>query len=172
MSQGGTFELRYDPAHSTQGRFVMKHPGMERREFLKKAGLSATALVASLRLNSSLPAPVLADERGRIGYILVAISTVASDETHGFAMTGNGTFGENGVEGGGTYVHFDRASGPPPLTLLEYGTWRAQHMIGWRKAEDQPNPFGPFLSGILDLTVRLFPEGGPQRGVPARMAVI
>ena len=150
----------------------MKHPDMERREFLKKAGLSAMALAALPGVSSSLSAPVLADERGRIGFILVAISTVATDPTHGFAMTGNGTFGKNGVEGGGTYVHFDRASGPPPLDLLEYGTWRAQHMIGWRKAEGQPNPFGPFLSGILDLTVRLFPEGGPRRGVPARMAVI
>jgi hypothetical protein len=150
----------------------MKHPDMERREFLKKAGLSATALAASLGLSSSLPAPVLADERGRIGFILVAISTVATDETHGFAMTGNGTFGKHGILGGGTYVHFDRASGPPPLTLLEHGTWRAKRLMGWRKAEGQPNPFGPFLSGILDLTVRLFPEGGPRRGVPARMAVI
>ena len=150
----------------------MKHPDMERRAFLKKAGLSAMALAASQGLNFSLPAPALADERGRIGFILVALSTVAIDETHGFAVTGNGTFGKNGVQGGGTYVHFDRASGPPPLTLLEYGTWRAQHLIGWRKAEGQPNPFGPFLSGILDMTVRLLPEGGPRRGVPARMAVI
>jgi hypothetical protein len=86
-------------------------------------------------------------------------------------MTGNGTFGKNGVEGGGTYVRFGLKE-RPPFTLGEYGTWRAQHFIGWRKAAGQPNPFGPFLSGILDLTVRLFPEGGPRRGVPARMAVI
>ena len=155
----------------------MKHPDMKRREFLKKAGLGAMALAASQAPSLGLPAPVLADERGRIGYILVCLSTAGIDEetgvTHGFAMTGNGTFGKDGVVGGGSYVHFDLASDPTaPRTLFETGTWRAKRLIGWRKAEGLTEPYGQFLSGILDLTVRLFPEGGPRRGVPARMAVI
>lgn len=152
----------------------MKHPDMRRREFLRKAGLGAMALAASQGLNVTLPAPVWADERGRIGFVLACLSTAGSigGVTHGFAMAGNGTFGKDGVEGGGSYVHFDLASAPPPLTLFETGTWRAQHLIGWRKAEGQPNPYGQFLSGILDLTARLFPEGGPPQGMLARMAVI
>ena len=153
----------------------MKRPDMERREFLKKAALSATALAASQGLGLSLPAPVLADERGRIGFILVCISVrrnAGPGALDRFAMTGTGTFGKDGVEGGGSYVHFDFPGSPPPFPMLETGTWRAERFVGWRKAEGDPNPYGQYLSGILDLRVRLFPEGGPRRGVRARMAVI
>ena len=152
----------------------MKHPHIERREFLKKAGLSVMALAAPRGLGFSLPEPVLADERGRSGYILVAMSTagVIGEVNHVFGITGHGTFGKYYVDGGGSYMHVDMATPGFPKTLLESGTWRAERLIGWKMPEGQPNPYGPFYSGILDLKVRVFPQGGHPWGVPARMAVI
>jgi hypothetical protein len=156
----------------------MKDPGMERREFLKKAGLSAMALAAAPGLGHALATPVSKHRRGRIGFIFAALNDGGKDNAgnHKLFMTGYGTFGKNDVEGGGSYIHFDQDPAPvpppPPFTLLETGTWRAKRLISWRMPEDPYNPYGQMISGILDLTVRLFPEGGPRGGVKARMAMI
>jgi len=153
----------------------MKDSGMQRREFLKKAALSAMALAASQGLGHSLATPVLADNGGRTGVIFAALNTagVIDGVNHQLFMTGNGSFGKNDVEGNGSYIHFDLASPGFPKTLLETGTWRATRFIKWEMG-GTPDliPYGQIISGILELEVRIFPRGGPQRGIDAGMVVI
>ena len=155
----------------------MKHPDMHRREFLKTAGLSAMALIVPQDLRHSLATPVSAHEGGRIGFILAALSVGGIDSAgvdHKLFLTRNGTFGKNSVEGGGSYIHFDPLHPVDgyPKDLLDTGTWRAEDLIKWPVPPSELIPYGTMYSGILDLWVRLFPEGGPHRGVRARMAVI
>jgi hypothetical protein len=153
----------------------MKDSGLQRREFLKKAGLSAMALATSPGLGHSLAIPALAQEGGRIGFMFAALNTagVIDGVNHQWFMTGNGSFGKNDIEGTGSYIHFDLASPGFPKTLLETGTWRAKRFISWEMS-GTPDliPYGQILSGILKLEARIFPRGGPQRGIDAGMVVI
>lgn len=153
----------------------MKESGLQRREFLKKAGLSAMALAASQGLGHSLAPRVMAHEGGRIGWLFAELNTagVIGGVNHQWYMTGNGMFGKNDVEGSGSYIHFDLASSGFPKTLLETGTWRAKRFIKWEMA-GTPDliPYGQLISGILEMEVRIFPRGGPQRGIDAGMVVI
>jgi hypothetical protein len=152
----------------------MKDAGVQRREFLKRAGLSAMALATAQGLGHSVAPSVLAHEGGRIGWIFASLNTggLIDGVNHQWFMTGNGSFGKSDVEGGGSYIHFDLASPGFPKNLMETGTWRATRFIGWQMANSPLIPYGQIISGILEMGVRIFPRGGPQRGIDAGMVVI
>lgn len=152
----------------------MKDTQIGRREFLKTGGLGALGLAALPGLDLSLPEAAAATWTGRSGYVLVAMSTagVVGDVTHVFGITGYGTFGRRFADGGGSYIHVNMASEGFPKELLESGTWRTERLIDWKMPESPNIPYGPFYSGILDLKIRIFPQGGHPWGVPARMAMI
>ena len=88
-------------------------------------------------------------------------------------MTGSGKFGKHKVNGGGEFNHIDGNSGPPPLTVLASGTWKAKEFIDWIPVEGPgPNPHGQIIAGILTMNIVLFPTGGDKHGVPAILTVV
>lgn len=129
---------------------------MDRREFLKRAGLTPVAL-ASL--------PVFADTalaaRGPKNWRFVAISraqTVGGVD-HRMAMHGNGTITRRQVDGAGSFLHFNGAS-PVPQTMLGTGTWTARRVLSFTEV----GKYGRFISAIMEVVVRMIPSFPPDAG--------
>ncbi len=85
-------------------------------------------------------------------------------------MTGSGEFNKKKVKGGGMFIHTEGLAVGAPI--LGAGTWKAKRVIGFTKVEDENNPFARNVSGIVELEIRLFPDGGPKKGVPATLTVV
>jgi hypothetical protein len=117
------------------------------------------------------------DDEG-LGFTFASLSDAGVDEQgvhHQIFMTGSGKFDDKRVKGGGFFNHTNGASGPPPLTILATGKWRARRLISFTKTvavAPKMNPSGFNTSGILEIEVRLFPEGGPRHGIPATLKII
>ena len=114
---------------------------------------------------------------GGLGFIFASLSDagVVDGVHHQIFMTGSGNFDHKRVKGGGFFNHADAASSPPPIALLATGKWRAKRLIRFTKTvavESQTNPSGFNTSGILEIEVRLFPKGGPQKGIKATLKII
>jgi hypothetical protein len=117
------------------------------------------------------------DDDERLGFIFASLSDgpTVGGVHHQIFMTGSGKFDRKRVRGGGFYNRTDANSGPPPLTILETGTWKARRLISFTKTPaDEPkmNPSGFNTSGILEIEARLFPENGPRHGIKATLKII
>ncbi len=117
------------------------------------------------------------DDDGRLAFIFASLSDgpTVGGVHHQIFMTGSGEFDDEDVKGGGFFNRTDANSGPPPLTILEFGTWKAKRLISFTKTiavGSQTNPSGFNTSGILEMEVRLFPEGGPKKGIKATLKII
>jgi hypothetical protein len=126
---------------------------MDRREFLKKAGLAPVAL-ASLPM---FPDTALA-ARGPKNWRFVAFSraqTVGGVD-HRIAMHGSGTVSRREVTGAGSYVHFNGAS-PVPQTILGTGTWTPRRVLSFTIIGE----WGRFLAGVAEMVVRMVPRFPP-----------
>lgn len=103
-----------------------------------------------------------------LGFHFVSLSGATDEEgvPHGLFMTGNGTFNDRHVAGGG---FFNDAVGGVPVST---GSWRGTRLISFTKTEHPSNPVGFNLSGILVMEVLLFPEDGPETGMPATLTLV
>lgn len=115
---------------------------MDRREFLKRAGVGSAALVSLPALAGTAQATGALQRR----YVAVAFSqgpTIAS-VSHRIAVNAAGFFiPEAGVvlpNGVGTFVHFDNAR-PVPKPIIAFGKWRPEAFVTYDVGS--PNPFGP-----------------------------
>lgn len=93
---------------------------------------------------------------------------------HRIVMNGSGNFTPDQVDGGGTFVHWNEASGTPK-TIIATGRWKPTKVV---KHTTQGPGFTPTTggtwsgveAGILDLLVDLFPEGAPPiRGATLKL---
>jgi hypothetical protein len=97
---------------------------LDRRSFLKRAGIGSLALGPLPGLLAATPAGA----RGRAaGFNFTAISRAGTigSVVHAVNMAGSGTIKRNDVEGGGHFQHYDLASAPP-RTIIAAGAWRAK----------------------------------------------
>jgi len=90
---------------------------MERREFLKKAGLGSVAF-ASFPFLAEVASAAEAVDDGRTKFYFMAVSGLAPTLTGGetIVMSGSGHFGGARVEGGGEFVRFDGTQIPSPVS--------------------------------------------------------
>ena len=129
---------------------------MDRREFLKRAGVGSVAL-------SSLPLlgeRAWADskprirESGKIFHFLVL--SAVPDTTDRLIIAGDGEFNAFVAEGGGSFDHF-KAEGSPPLPLVATGTWTAHEVLRFKPLAKH----GVFQAGILVMRATFHPQGKP-----------
>ncbi len=134
---------------------------MNRRELLKKAGLVA---MTSAPFLAGLAKRARADD-GELRFTIAAVSYNTADPTgKGSVVSGAGAFNAEGeVEGRGCYNLVNSgAAGGPPKPLLEFGRWQAFRLISWTPV----GTYGALESGILEIGVTLFPDGGtPYNGM-------
>src|SRR2546428_10099650 len=94
---------------------------MDRRKFLKRAAAGSAALGTLSMLGGN----ALAEDGQRRGYRFVVLSRTAGTER--LIISGNGSFGSNGISGGGSLGPLP-AGGAPPPPGLGAGTWEGQEM--------------------------------------------
>lgn len=123
---------------------------MDKRRFLRKAGLSSIALTSAPVALHTLALSAAAQVEGPLHYILLAASSAGAvgGFTHVIVMGGTGRV--RPVSGGGAFTHFDGAS-PRPNTILAAGTWRARRLISF----DELDTWGITTAGIVKMEVDL-----------------
>ncbi len=138
---------------------------MDRREFLKAAGMSP--LVLALMPGFEL----VADGAGRPGqvnfhFLAVSDAMVIDDVHHRMLMGGSGRVTPGNVIGNGSFQH-QNATGPVPQEILGEGSWKAKKLISF----DQIGSHGAVgVAGVLVMSVDLHPEAGPK--IAAELEVV
>ncbi len=139
---------------------------IDRREFLRKAGLGSLALGSLPALVSALGRPALAQSQR--GFMFLAVSAAGTGAgQHLVAMGGRGVFDpargpSSPVEGGGSFFHFQPAASPP-FPLVASGTWKARLLVSFREI----GTYGGAASGIGQFVIdiqRLQPSSALIRG--------
>ena len=79
---------------------------------------------------------------------------------------GDGTFDEDGVEGGGKFDHWQR-TGVFPAPIVSSGKWKAKEFVSFvlptiTAPGDPEATHGPFQGGILTLKADFYPKGQPK----------
>ena len=141
---------------------------IDRRSFLKRVGLGSIALGAAPALGAGLARPVWANGN-EAGFNFTAISRAGTigTVTHAVNMSGSGRIGEDDVEGGGTFQHYDIAS-TPPRTILATGTWRATRLLGFQPI----GTWGVITAGIADMEVDLLRRTPSPAVISATLRVV
>jgi hypothetical protein len=134
----------------------MTRSGIERREFLKRAGAGSAALAAFPALAESAWAHD--DDFKRRRFYFQAVSGQAATLTGGesILMSGCGSFSRRSVRGGGEFVHFDGTKVPSP-DFIATGSWRAVRFLSF----EEVGTFGVAVAGILEMEIVLLPCGAP-----------
>lgn len=132
---------------------------MNRREFLKKAGLGSVALGALPVLGEILATPASADS-GQKTFHVAALGGGGTVDgvVHRLVLAGDGRFNDAEVEGGGVFNHVNlNPSLPIPKPVLASGTWKAKRLVSFHSIGSS----GETLAGILKMdidVVRLIPS--------------
>ena len=133
---------------------------MNRRTFLHRASTGTIALGALPLVASK----AWADGGEGKGFNFVVVGFGSG--TDRLLISGNGTFDEDGVEGGGKFDHF-MATTSPPAPLVSTGTWKAKKFVSFvlptMTAPSDPNAtHGVYQGGILTLIADFHPIGQPK----------
>lgn len=125
---------------------------MDRRNFLKKAGLTS---IASASFLGALAKPASADD-GRVGFRFVSNSRTPTvgGVRHLAQFNGDGFVTRSRVVGGGSFNHVLDTS-PVPKTIVASGTWKAKRLLSFNLV----GTYGALAAGILEMEVHLIPEG-------------
>lgn len=145
---------------------------MDRRDFLKKAGMAgagslALASVPGLApsLLETLSTPALAAAQTNFHFLAFSRGATIDGVEHRVSMSGDGKTNGSQVVAGGSFVHFDNAS-PVPRTILGTGTWKAKRLLSF----DLIGTWGVFAAGILEAEIHLVPAGGSP--IPAVLKIV
>lgn len=139
---------------------------IDRREFLRKAGLGSLALGSLPALVNALGRPALAQSQR--GFMFLAVSAAGTGAgQHLVAMGGRGVFDpargpSSSVDGGGSFFHFQPAASPP-FPLVASGTWKGRLLVSYREI----GTYGGAASGIGEFVIdiqRLRPSAALIRG--------
>ena len=148
---------------------------IDRREFLKKAGIGSIALASLPTLTNALVKPAWA--QGGRRFTIAGLSRAgpegsAAAPAHAIWMAGQGTFDPSRVgspvEGGGAYNHLT-FPGTPPRPIVAAGIWKARLLVSYKEI----GTWGALAAGILEIVVDLFtrlPSPAVVRG--ARLKVV
>lgn len=136
---------------------------MERRAFLKKAGLGSIALGSASGLASMLAIPASASDRKKGNrqstFVAVSQAQTVGGVQHRVAMNGKVRFSpeKQRVSGGGSFVHFNNAPPGTPKPILASGLWEAEEFISW---DHNVGTYDHINASILQLGITLLPDGG------------
>jgi hypothetical protein len=135
---------------------MTRRSGIERREFLKRAGAGSAALAAFPALAEASWAHDDDDDRRRRFYFQAVsgqAATLAGGES--ILMSACGSFTHRSVRGGGEFVHFDGTKIPSP-DFINTGSWRATRFVSFVEV----GTWGVGVSGILEMEIKLIPCDG------------
>jgi hypothetical protein len=133
---------------------------MDRRAFLKRAGLTTAVTATGLE---GLAGVAWAEGEG-INFHFLSFSANQAGTPDRVAMSGDGHVTSGGVVGSGSLVHFDPSVGVP-AAILGTGSWKAKRLVSFH----EEGRWGVFLSGTVVMDINLVPEGAAP--VPAQLTM-
>jgi len=140
---------------------------MNRRKFLHRAGAGTIGLGSLPLLGSKAWADQdCHDEAKDKGFHFVVLSVPGGGSIDRLLFTGDGTFDEDGVQGGGNFDHW-KATGALPAPIVSSGKWKAKKFVSFvlptnTVPGDPEATHGPFQGGILTLKADFYPVGQPK----------
>ncbi len=147
---------------------------MDRRAFLKKAGLGSIALGSAPALASILATPALAGNRGNgerhATFVALSKAETVDGVDHHAILEGRVSFNPEAgtATGGGMFLHFDNAPAGTPKPILECGKWETTRFVSW---DHDSGRFCRINSSILELGINLVPDSG-EPAVEATLRLI
>jgi hypothetical protein len=140
---------------------------MNRREFLHSASAGTIGLGSLPLLGSKAwTGQDCHDEDKEKGFHFVVVSYPVGGGNDRLLFWGDGTFDEDGVEGGGKFDHW-QATGALPAPIVSSGKWKAKKFVSFvlptnTVPGDPEATHGPFQAGILTLKADFYPVGEPK----------
>jgi len=144
---------------------------MNRRGFLRKAGLGAIALGSVPVFAETFATRAFADEETTTGFIFAAVSLgpVVDGVAHTVVMDGAGTITPSNVEGGGAFDHLNNAATAGfPRPFFAQGTWKAKRLASF----DVFGKYGLFTAAVLTMEVELTRELPSRLVMPAKLEIV
>lgn len=132
---------------------------LNRRSFLKGAGLGSLALASLPTLGSALAGKAFAGDL--LGFHLVTLGSRGGvpigPGVQLLVVAGAGQIHGDSISGGGRFARL-RVPDPaaPPFVLVDHGTWRAKQVTGWAPIGEAAG----LVAGVLDLLVDLTLQSG------------
>ncbi len=124
---------------------------IDRREFLKKAGIASAATIP---LSAALATPAAASSVTHFHFVTVSSAGTVDGVDHALALTGDGIVTAANVFGGGSFVHIDGATG----RIIETGPWKATRLLGFHTI----GTVGVLAAGVLRMEALFMPIGGER----------
>jgi hypothetical protein len=132
---------------------------VDRRDFVKKAGIGSLAVASGVSFPSLFDAVVgqqSAQAAGSINFVF-AVGAVKVGGGELFIANGAGSFNDAQVQAQGSFNHVEIAAAPP-FPILGQGTWKAKRLISWAPL----GTFGAHASGTLEMEVVLVTDSGER----------
>jgi hypothetical protein len=133
---------------------------IDRREFLRKAGLGTIAAASLPSLVNSLATPAFAQGSRGFSFLCLAAAGAAgtpAQPAHTIAMGGEGRFDPSKpgsrVEGGGTFFHFT-APGTPPRPIQGAGRWEARLLVSYKEI----GTYARHAAGVAEIVTDIFSQ--------------
>jgi len=145
----------------------MKMSAIDRRAFLKRAGLGSIALGSASVLAEAFAVRALADGEATFHFAAISRGKTIGNVSHAVNMSGFGRINSAQVVGGGYFQHYDLASSPP-RTIFGAGGWKAKRLVSF----DPIGTWGLITAGILVIEIHLVREIPSRAVVPATLKVI
>jgi hypothetical protein len=142
------------------------------RHLSRTAGIASVPLLTVLLLFNVMLTAAWADTGlGQTHFTVVAVSDAGEREgtRHRMALNGDGKFGPEHVEGGGTFVIFNDAPPGTPKPLLGFGRWKAKKVVSYTNVAGS---YGPIVASVLELEVELIIEFPAPEVVPATLRLV
>ena len=142
--------------------------GMNRREFLQKAGVASIALASLPELGHSLATSASADDK-QTNFRFVSNSNAATiaGVAHRMLMNGTGKVTPSQVVAAGSFVHINNAP-PVPKPILASGTWKAKSLVSFNLI----GTYGSIAAGEIKMQIDLIVESPAPAIVPATLKVV
>ncbi len=145
----------------------MEKSPINRRAFLKTAGVGAIALGSAPALAEAFAVPALADGEATFHFAAISKGKTVGNVTHAANMSGFGRINGAHVVGGGYFQHYDLASAPP-RTIFGAGAWKAKRLVSFTPV----GTWGVITAGILVMDVHLVRQIPSRAVIPAKLKVV
>jgi hypothetical protein len=140
---------------------------MERREFLKRAGVGSAAIASVPALETLIASAAWAHDGGggnRFYFQVVSKSTTTTDL---MIISGCGRITTSEVTGRGSFNHFTPAA-TTPFPIVATGHWRAKELLHFT----QIGTYGTLIAGIAEWTAVFRVLSPSPAKVPVTMEVV
>ena len=153
-----------EPGDLTELLAKVNAAGVNRRRFLKGAGIGSLALASLPTVGSALARKAFAGDL--LGFHLVTVSGVPNARNL-MVFAGAGQIHDAHISGWGRWFHFldpaPGAAGPPEV--VGYGTWSPKELTNFNNIGSG----GGFAAGIMDWVFNGTPASGATITLPARI---